>query len=267
MVNDCQAALDAAFDAAAPTGTDRAVCMKDDRLLLAVSGNDIRFPTVREIGGADFRLFRLGDVGYSAGKAEEFGDYRYVSPAMLRKAAPKEAAFAGVTALHLLRWYRDHRYCGRCGRETRRSKTERALVCDCGNTVYPAICPAVIVGITDGRRICLTKYNRPNAGFALVAGYNEIGETLEDTVKREALEETGLNVTDIRYYKSQPWGLSGSVLAGFFCTATNPEAIAADGEELKEARWFRPEEIDFSDDGFSLTRHMIEAFRTGQAPA
>ena len=139
------------------------------------------------------------------------------------------------------------------------------MTCGCGNVVYPQICPAVIVAITtpDRRRICLTRYNRPNARWSLVAGYTEIGETPEETVRREALEETGLRVKNVRYYRSQPWGLSGSLLLGFFCETENPDDLRPDGEELREACWFTPEEIDFTDDGFSLTRHMIEVFRTG----
>ena len=246
-----------------PKATDRALCLRGNALLLAAEGDEIRFPAVSEIGETGQYLFSVGDTAYFAGEAEPFGDYRYAGDTgLLRRACPREEAFAGLTGLHLLRWYRDNRFCGRCGAKTRPSETERALTCACGNLIYPKICPAVIVGVISRSRICLTKYNRQNAYWALVAGYNEIGETLEQTVVREVAEETGLRVGNVRYYKSQPWGLTGSLLVGYYCDVVGDDAIAVDGTELKEGRWFAPEEIDFTDDGFSLTREMVEAFRT-----
>ena len=248
----------------APSPGDAAVCFRDNAVLLAQRGGAICFPTVREAGGAGVYLFSVGDRRYFLGEAEPFGDYAYQDVSVLRRSAPRETVFAGATALHLYRWYRDHRFCGRCGKPMRHSETERAMVCGCGNTVYPAIAPAVIVGVVSGDRICLTKYNRGYANWALVAGYTEIGETPEQTVAREVREETGLAVKNIVYYKSQPWGLSGSLLLGYFCEADGGDAITVDHDELKEARWFAADEIDFPDDGFSLTREMIARFRAGR---
>ena len=114
---------------------------------------------------------------------------------------PMYQAFAGITATQLHRWKESRRFCGRCGHETEDSKTERAVVCPfCGQTEYPKICPAVIVAITDGDRIILSRYrvsNNPYRGYALIAGFVEIGETFEDTVRREVMEEVGLKVKKI----------------------------------------------------------------------
>ena len=240
---------------------DRVICVRGGRVLYSDASGKIAYPTAAETGSAGQYLFSVGGERFFAGDAEAFGPYLYHDPWELRQKRPAEAAFAGATALHLENWYADNRFCGRCGARMRHSDTERAMVCDCGNVVYPKICPAVIVGILNGGRICLTKYNRPGARWSLVAGYNEAGETIEQTVRREVMEEVGLRVKNLRYYTSQPWGLSGSLLFGFWCEAEEGEP-RADGTELKDARWFRPEEIDFPDDGFSLTREMIEAFRT-----
>ena len=111
--------------------------------------------------------------------------------------------FEAYTAGQLARWYHDNRYCGTCAHKTIPSKTERALFCpNCGRTIYPRILPAVIIGVTDGDRILMTKYaGRSIPFYALVAGFNEIGETLEETVAREVMEEVGLKVRNIRYYK------------------------------------------------------------------
>ena len=261
MIQEIDQLFDNRFQAVFPRETDRVICFREGAVLAAQSGAELRFPTVGETGGAGAYLFAVGDRRYFLGEAEPFTGYAYLDVSLLRNAVPREAAFAGVTALHLYRWYRDHRFCGRCGAEMRHSETERAMVCGCGNVVYPAIAPAVIVGVVSGDRICLTKYNRGYANWALVAGYTEIGETPEQTVAREVMEETGLRVKNIVYYKSQPWGLSGSLLLGYFCEADGGDEITVDHSELKEARWFTAEEIDFPDDGVSLTREMIGVFR------
>ena len=84
--------------------------------------------------------------------------------------------------------------------------------------VFPKIAPAVIVGVTNGRKILMTKYaNREYKRYALIAGFTEIGETAEETVAREVKEEVGLSVKNIRYYKSQPWGFDSNLLLGYFC--------------------------------------------------
>ena len=180
---------------------------------------------------------------------------------IFRKARPKYMAFAAVTAWHLNMWYRDNQFCGRCGKHMRPDHKERMMRCSCGNLVYPRISPAVIVGITDGDRILLTKYAAGNYHhYALVAGFTEIGETLEQTVEREVMEEVGLKVKNIRYYKSQPWGLSGSLLAGFFCDLDGDDKITLQEDELKEAEWFEAKDLKPEADGISLTREMMAKF-------
>ena len=99
----------------------------------------------------------------------------------------------------------------------------------CGNMVYPKIAPAVIVGVIYDNKILMTKYSdREYKKYALIAGFTEIGETAEETVRREVMEEVGLHVKNIRYYKSQPWALSGSLLAGFFCELDGDDTISRD---------------------------------------
>ncbi|MGL5058307.1 MAG: NAD(+) diphosphatase [Fusobacteriaceae bacterium] len=171
-------------------------------------------------------------------------------------------AFAGVTAYHLYKWYVENKFCGRCGSENKFSFKERALICDCGSTRYPQISPAVIVAITDGEKILLTKYaNGPYQKYALIAGFMEIGETLEDTVRRETFEEVGLKLKNIKYYNSQPWGFSGSLLAGYFAELDGDSKITLDEAELSEAKWFKREDIPLGDSDISLTQEMIELFR------
>ena len=136
----------------------------------------------------------------------------------------------------------------------------------CGNLVYPRINPAVIVGvISRDNRILVTQYAPLHGEYrhdALVAGYAEIGETIEECVRREVKEETGITVTNLRYYKSQPWSFSGSLLFGFFCDAVDTD-IQLDKEELRSAVFKAPSD-DYDIPGHaSLTGDMIQAFRNG----
>jgi NAD+ diphosphatase len=143
---------------------------------------------------------------------------------------------------------------------------ERMMRCkSCGNMVFPKISPAVIVGITDGDRLLMTKYNgRIYKRYALVAGFAEVGETLEETVRREVLEEVGVRVKNIRYYKSQPWPFSDSLLMGFFCDLNGSDNIVLDEDELSEAQWVHRKDINVEADGISLTNDMIVHFKNAE---
>lgn len=188
--------------------------------------------------------------------------YEFIGVNCFRNAKPRHTAYASITAFHLHGWYRDNRYCGRCGMPMHYGHNERMMFCpECKNSVYPKICPAVIVAVTDNDKILLTKYaGRTYKNYALVAGFTEIGETVEQTVIREVWEEVGLKVKNLRYYKSQPWGLSGSLLYGYFCEVDGGTDITLQEEELSVGKWVSADEIDVEDDGVSLTREMIVTF-------
>lgn len=191
--------------------------------------------------------------------------YEYVRMFAVRAKKPKEQVLAAATAWHLYVWYRDNRYCGRCGKRLVHSGKLRMLSCpDCGNQVFPKIAPAVIVGVTDGERILMTKYaNREYKRYALIAGFTEIGETAEETVRREVMEEVGLSVKNIRYYKSQPWGFDSNLLLGYFCELDDAGDIRLDEEELATAEWVHYRDIPEDAEGLSLTREMMTVFRDG----
>ena len=173
--------------------------------------------------------------------------------------------FAAFTAYHLWNWYRTSRYCGACGAETVTDEKERAKVCpQCGNRIYPRINPAVIVGVTNGDRILITRYKNGFRHNALVAGFTEIGETAEETVAREVREETGLRVRNIRYYKSQPWGIASDLLMGFYCEVDGDDTIHMDTGELRYAEWVSRNEIELQPSDYSLTNEMMRMFRDGK---
>ena len=122
----------------------------------------------------------------------------------------------------------------------------------------------MIVGVIRGESLLLTKYRRGYAHNALVAGFTEIGETLEETVAREVMEETGVKVKNIRYYKSQPWGMAQDILVGFFCEADGDDKIQMDESELRYAQWVKREEIELQPNNLSLTNEMMRVFKDGK---
>ncbi|MCR4909293.1 MAG: NAD(+) diphosphatase [Lachnospiraceae bacterium] len=243
-----------------------------EEFLFSGEGSEGRLPRYEELGAgvSPVYLFSIDEDAYFLGSSE--GDslpegFSFQHFKTLRKqGAKKEFMFAAMTAIHLNRWYRANRFCGKCACPTEHSETERALVCpSCGNTIYPRINPAVIVGVKNGESLLVTKYaGRDIPYYALIAGFTEIGETFEQTVKREVMEEAGLKVKNITYYKSQPWGIADDILSGFYCDVDGDDEIRMDRSELKTAIWAKREEIELQPDEFSLTNEMMSAFKSGR---
>lgn len=178
---------------------------------------------------------------------------------------PKHRLFAAMTGKHLADWYADNQFCGRCGAHRIHDEKERAMVCPtCGSRCYPRIMPAVIVGVTNGDQLLLTRYRTGYRHNALIAGFTEIGETVEETVAREVMEESGLRVKNIRYYKSQPWGVANDILMGYYCDVDGDPTIRMDAEELSVAQWTPRAEIVLQPDDASLTNEMMWMFKEGR---
>lgn len=247
-----------------------------DNSVLLLEAQEIKIPTLKQFNESYPNiniqvqyLFGIDDRNYYLAwdtLVEAKGKWKYISTGELRDRTPMWKAFACTVGEQLNRWYFNHIYCGRCGSLLDKSETERALPCKkCGNIIYPTLSPSVIVGIVDGDRILLTKYaNRIFKKYALVAGYCEIGESLEETVKREVFEEVGLHVKNIRYYKSQPWPFSDCLLVGYFADLDGLDEVNLQEDELSEAVWFKRDEIPNTDSNISLTNEMIEFFRNYQ---
>lgn len=181
----------------------------------------------------------------------------------MRQTKPKEITLAAITAMHLDGWYESSKYCGACGEKTVHDEKERMMRCPCcNNMIFPRINPAVIVGVTKGDEILLTKYRgREYTNYALIAGFTEIGESFEQTVSREVMEEAGLKVKNIRYYKSQPWGFADNILAGYYCEVDGDSNIKMDDEELSVAEWVKRSDIPDRFENLSLTHEMIMNFK------
>jgi NAD+ diphosphatase len=169
------------------------------------------------------------------------------------------AALSG-RAYQILDWDRNHQYCGRCGTSTVKRSDERSRSCPtCKLTTYPPISPAVMVLITDGdRRVLLGRKGTWPAGrYSALAGFVEPGETLEDTVARETREEVGVEVTNIRYFGSQPWPFPHSLMIAFTAEYAGGE-LKPDGVEIEEARWFDVADLPKLPPSISISRRLID---------
>jgi NAD+ diphosphatase len=174
--------------------------------------------------------------------------------------ADEEFGVAG-RALGITAWDRDHRHCGRCGAPTERSPTERLRSCSrCGHGAYPRLSPAVIALVErDGRALLARNARFPLPFFSTLAGFVEVGESLEHAVAREIHEEAGITIRDIRYFGSQPWPFTGSLMIGFTARWAGGD-IVADPTEIADADWFAPDELPRIPPRLSIARELIDDF-------
>ncbi len=163
-------------------------------------------------------------------------------------------------ASQLLYWDMSVKFCGECGAETKYSEAERAKICKkCSRTFYPAVTPAVIVAVMNKGKILLA-HNKKFAGgvYSLIAGFVEPGESLEECVKREVMEEIGIRIAGVKYLKSQSWPFPNSLMIGFTADYQSGE-IKPDGVEIDDAGWFGRGNLPELPRPGSLSRSIIDA--------
>lgn len=165
-------------------------------------------------------------------------------------------------AFHILNWSNLNRYCGKCGSKTKQKEDERARLCpECGTVFYPRISPAIIVAVTKGDELLLAhNKNFRNNWYSVIAGFVEPGETFEDCVRREVLEEVGIKVNNINYFGSQPWPFPDSLMVGFTAEYDSGE-ITPDGVEIGDAGWYKRNSLPDTPTSFSIAGRLINWFK------
>ncbi len=199
--------------------------------------------------------------------AAEFVDLRRHGPVLPRPLAARLAYARGLAF-----WHQRHRFCGACGAPTVAEQAGHVRRCvnpDCGISHFPRTDPAMIVLITDGDRALLGRQAAWPAGmYSCLAGFVEPGESLEQAVRREVLEEAGITLSAVRYHSSQPWPFPASLMIGFRADAASTE-IRIDPAELEDARWFTRQQVRtpwpdgtsvLSPRTDSIARHLIDAW-------
>jgi NAD+ diphosphatase len=166
-------------------------------------------------------------------------------------------AIAGY-ASQIVLWQRNGKFCSRCGSPLSQIDNEWGKRCErCGFTMYPPVMPCTITLVHDGDRILLSHKAGWGPRYGLVAGFVEPGESLEDSLRREVKEEVGVDVGEIRYFRSQPWPFPHQLMCGFFAQYVGGE-IAIDTNELDDAKWFHRNDLPVIPPPLSIARQLID---------
>jgi NAD+ diphosphatase len=164
-------------------------------------------------------------------------------------------------AIHACDWLTTTRFCGRCGGTTTRSDTERCSHCaSCGLRSYPRISPAIITLVRKGK-LALLAHNAsfPHGFYSTLAGFADLGESLEETLVREVKEEVGVAVGNVRYFGSQPWPSPNSLMIAFTADWESG-AIEIDGTEIVDAQWFSVDQLPLLPPPLTIARRLIDAW-------
>ncbi|APZ03703.1 NADH pyrophosphatase [Kosakonia cowanii] len=161
--------------------------------------------------------------------------------------------------VQLAEFYRSHQFCGYCGHTMHPSKTEWAMLCDqCRERYYPQIAPCIIVAIRRDDSLLLAQHTRHRNGvYTVLAGFVEVGETLEQAVAREVMEESGIKIKNLRYVTSQPWPFPQSLMTAFMAEYESGE-IVIDTKELIDAGWYRYDDLPLLPPPGTVARRLIE---------
>jgi len=245
-----------------------------DKLLVITKESSLHIPTWEDLEplGINYsKKLYIGNInGYSCFSADITDTFQETLPDNLsliglRKlfGSIKDDLFAAAgRAFHIINWHQTHLFCGRCSKPTQQKSDEMAKVCpNCGLLSYPAMVPAVIVAVIKDNKILLAR-NKQKAfkHYSVLAGFVEAGESLEDCVKREIMEEVGIKVKNISYFGSQPWPFPNSLMVAFTAEYESGE-IEVDGKEISDAGWFTKEELPEIPGNISIAWRLIQWFK------
>ena len=171
-------------------------------------------------------------------------------------------------ASQLLQWQREHRFCGSCGRPTSSSRSDHALRCEpCNLSFYAKISPCIITLVERGDYCLLGRQGSWPAGlFSTLAGFIEPGESAEQALRREVMEESGIDTDSVRYFASQAWPFPSQLMLGYFARYAGGD-IVVDGVELEAAQWFHYRELPRIPPPTSISGQLIRAFVAARTTA
>ena len=173
----------------------------------------------------------------------------------------KDIYLMATRAVLIRDWYISHQFCGKCGTMTQIDEKDMMLKCpECGQVHYPRIAPAIIVAIRKGDKLLMAKHSyHKTHKYALVAGFVEAGESIEEAVHREVSEEIGIKIKNLKYKRSQSWPFPNSLMLAFTAEYESGE-IKVDGDEIVKAKWFSKNEIERYDSDISISDWLINDF-------
>lgn len=247
---------------------------QDQKLVIKERGETPPIPTTGDLDDLNFSFNRKQYLGSLNGRpcyAAELDastrvsdGYIFIGTRDVFNRFNEDLVQVAGLANQLIYWSARHRYCGTCGNPTEDKEDERAKICPaCGAVYYPRLSPAIIVAVRKGQQILLANSKRfPVKFYSTLAGFVEPGETLEECVKREVLEEVGIAVKNIRYFGSQPWPFPDSLMIAFTAEFAGGE-ISIDNAEIAEAGWFSPDNLPLIPPKISIARRLIDWF-TGE---
>jgi len=245
---------------------------KKDELVLHESLTDFVVPSLSEferspsLTSEDFCLFESEEVKYYVLDVEDSfiipSGYTFKRFYECRDFHLHDVFFYASRGYQLLNWNRKHRFCGACGTLFHPMQSDRSKTCPaCNNLLFPQTSPAIITLIMKDHQLLLAhNKNFPEGLYSLIAGFVELGETFEEAIHREVLEEVGIKVKNIRYFSSQPWPFPNSLMIGFIADYDSGD-ITPDGTEITEADWFTPDHFPLLPHPHSIARKMIEWYR------
>lgn len=214
------------------------------------------------------REHHLGDIGNYCIHCAELhdehleGDYAFVPMRQALDLLGTDWYTVATKAFSIINWDRNHQYCGRCGDVTEHKAGAYERVCtNCKLQFFPRISPSIIVLIYRGDEILMARsYHFPPNVYGLIAGFVEAGESVEEAIHRETLEETGIRIKNLRYYQSQAWPFPDSLMLGFFAEYDSGE-LNIDNDEIEAAGWYRYDKLPGRPStNISIASKLIEAF-------
>lgn len=228
--------------------SDLVFIVKDKDLLLKQNGTHTTVPMYRDVKEIvdEQSLHYLGYVDnrpcYAAIPARNISPQGYVFKKLLGLygTLSEPVFWIATKALHIMSWDAVSQFCGRCGASMTPTHDEEAKICtECSRIEYPRISPAVIAAIVkDDTLLLLNHRESTDDRYTIMAGFVEPGETLEQAVAREAHEEAGISINNIRYFGSQPWAFTGALMVGFTATYDGGE-LRVQESEIRRAGWYR----------------------------